>query len=200
MIARLVRLVAIAGVAAYVIDRVLAARRGERPPAPIQSMVVIEAPIERVWGELADVEGQPRWMTEMKAVRILTPGPIGVGTRGEADVRIAGIGVSDPVEIVEFSPPRRFAIRHEGLFTGGGVIELRAGTDGRTTIATWDETLVPPLLPELGALVQRPILAAIFQADLHRFRELLETPPPGAAVVTGAAGTAGVPDARIPGT
>lgn len=174
MIGRLVRLTAVASAAAYVLDRVLAARRAERPPTPIRSMVVVEAPIERVWDELADIEGQPRWMAEMKAVRITTPGPIGVGTRGEADVRIMGIGVSDPVEIVEFSPPRRFAIRHEGRFTGGGVIELRAGADGRSTIVTWDETLVPPLLPDLGALAQRPILAAIFQADLHRFRELLE--------------------------
>jgi hypothetical protein len=197
VIARLIRLAATGAVVGYVIDRVLAARRGERPLAPIRSMVVIEAPIERVWDELADIEGQPRWMTEMKAVRITTPGPVGVGTRGEADVRIAGIGVSDPVEIVEFSPPRRFAIRHEGLFTGGGVIELRAGTDGRTTIVTWDETLVPPLLPELGALVQRPVLAAIFQADLHRFRELLETPAPPAA---GSRGMTGPLDQPVPGS
>jgi len=181
---RLVRLAALGAVAAYATDRILAARRAEEPPTPIRSMVVIEAPIQRVWDELADIEGQPRWMTEMKAVRILTPGPIGVGTRGEADVRILGIGVSDPVEIVEFSPPRRFAIQHAGLFSGGGVIELQAGSDGRSTIVTWDETLVPPLLPELGALVQRPILAAVFQADLGRFRELLETPPPPAAAAT----------------
>jgi len=58
MIARLVRLAAIGAVAAYVIDRVLAARRGERPPAPIQSMVVIEAPIERVWDDDDPVAAQ----------------------------------------------------------------------------------------------------------------------------------------------
>jgi hypothetical protein len=129
-------------------------------------------------------------MTEMKAVRITTPGPVGVGTRGEADVRILGIGVSDPVEIVAFEPPHRFAIRHEGVFTGGGVIELQPGSDGRSTIVMWDETLVPPILPELGALVGRPILGAIFQADLHRFRELLETAPPAPAAAPDAAPTA----------
>ena len=47
--------------------------------------------------------------------------------------------------------------------------------DGSTTIVRWDETLVPPLLPELGALALAPILRAVFQADLHRLGRLVET-------------------------
>ena len=74
-----------------------------------------------------------------------------------------------------FEPPTRFAIRHEGLFTGGGLITLEPGADGTTTIVRWDETLVPPLLPELGALLQAPVLRPIFQADLHRLKRLVET-------------------------
>lgn len=183
MIGGLIRFAVLGGLAAVGADRVMAGQRGDRPPEPIRSMVVIDAPIERVWQELVDIEGQPRWMREMKAVRITTPGPVGVGTRGEADVRILGIGVTDPVEIVEFEPPRRFAIRHDGIFKGGGVIELTPGADGRSTIVTWDETLIPPALPELGAAVQRPILGRIFQEDLHLFRELLETPAPTADTI-----------------
>jgi len=77
--------------------------------------------------------------------------------------------------VTEFTPPHRYAIRHEGLFTGGGLITLEAGADERTTIVRWEETLIPPLLPELGALVQAPILRSIFQADLHRLKRLVET-------------------------
>ncbi len=77
----------------------------------------------------------------MKSVRMLTPPPIGVGSRGDATVRIFGLGVTDPVEITEFAPPTRFAIRHDGTFTGGGVITLEPGADGTTTIVRWDETL-----------------------------------------------------------
>lgn len=164
-------------VAALTLDRVLASRRGADGHAPIRSIVVIDAPIERVWAELADIPGQVRWMREMKSVRLLTPGPVGVGTRGEATVRILGISVTDPVEVTEFDPPRRFAIRHEGLFTGGGVIELRPGADGTTTIVSWDETLIPPFLPDLVLAIQRPVFAAVFQADLHHFRELFEGTP-----------------------
>ena len=79
---------------------------------PIRSRIEIDAPIAEVWARLADVERQPDWMTDLKAVRVTTPGPIGVGTRAEGQIRILGIPVADPVEIVEFAPPHRFAIRH----------------------------------------------------------------------------------------
>lgn len=159
---------------ATVADRLLAARRGGRAPAPLRMLEVIDAPIDRTWAVLADIPLQPRWMVEMKSVRLLTEGRTRVGTRGEATVRIFGIAVTDPVEVTEFEPPTRFAIRHEGLFTGGGVITLEAGADGTTTIVRWDETLIPPLLPDLVAALQAPILREIFQGDLHRLRRLVE--------------------------
>jgi len=175
MLRRLLLLAAIVTPIAWVVDRWLAHRRGGRPPEPLRMLVVVDAPPDETWGVVADIPLQPEWMHEMKEVRLTTPGPVGVGTRGEATVRIAGLSVTDPVEVTAFEPPTRFAIRHEGLFTGGGVITLEAGADGTTTIVRWDETLVPPLLPELGAIVQAPVLRSIFQADLHRLKRLVET-------------------------
>lgn len=176
MIRRIIVATAGAALAAIGLERWLAARQADGPPA-IRTFVVIDASPERVWAELADIEGQPRWMREMKEVRLLTPAPVGVGTRGEATVRIFGIAVTDPVTVTEFDPPRRFGIRHEGTFAGSGVIELEPGVDGTSTILRWEETLIPPLLPHLGAAVQRPILERIFQDDLGRLRDLLEPPP-----------------------
>jgi uncharacterized protein YndB with AHSA1/START domain len=157
------------------VDYVLRRRAGGGPPDPIRSMIVIDAPIERVWAVVADIENQPRWMLEMKAVRLITPPPIGVGTRGEATVRVLGVTVTDPVTVTEFDPPTRFAVRHEGSFTGSGVITLEPGADGTTTIVRWDETLIGPAFPYVGSLVQAPILGAIFQADLERLRDLVES-------------------------
>ena len=175
MIRGALRLALVGAGIGYALDRVLSNQSGGADPDPIESMIVIDAPVERVWAEVADVEGQPRWMHEMKAVRLLTPGPVGVGTVGEADVRIFGISVTDPVQITEFEPPHRFAISHEGSFTGRGLITLESGADGTTTIVRWEERLIPPLLPHLGALMMTPTLGAIFQADLARLKELVET-------------------------
>ena len=169
------RLTVLGLIVGFVADRWLRGRADDMPPPPFSSLVVIDAPIERVWTALADIEAQPLWMHEMKSVRLLTPPPVGVGTRGEATVRIFGMGTTDPVEITEFQPPHRFAIRHEGTFTGGGLITLESGADGSTTIVRWDETLIAPILPYMWALLAVPVMTGIFQADLLRFRDLVES-------------------------
>ena len=175
MIRRLLFLAAVIALKAWLWDRWLAGRRGTRLPEPLHMLAIVDASPEETWDVLADIPLQPEWMHEMKEVRLSTPGPARVGTRGEATVRIFGIGVTDPVEVTAFEPPTRFAIRHEGLFSGEGTITLEPGAAGTTTIVRWDETLVPPLLPELGALVLTPVLRSIFQADLHRLKRLVET-------------------------
>ena len=161
--------------AAWAIDRVLRRRAQGEPPPAIGSLVVIDAPIERVWTVVADIEGQPRWMLDMKSVRLTTPPPIGVGTQGEAIVRVLGVTVTDPVTITEFEPPTRFALRHEGVVKGSGVMTLEPGADGSTTIVRWEERLFAPVMPDLGAEVLGRVLGPIFQADLFRLRDLVES-------------------------
>jgi uncharacterized membrane protein len=175
MLTGLARVAVLGGLAAVAADRLLAGRRGVAAPQPLSMLVVIDAPIEQVWDVVADIPGQPRWMTEMTSVRILDEGPVRPGTRAEATVRILGIEVTDPVTITEVEPPRRYAIRHEGTFKGTGVITLEPGAGGSTTIVRWEETLVPPFLPDLGAVVGAPVLRSVFQADLERLKRLVET-------------------------
>ncbi len=164
----------------YALDRILKEQSGGADPEPIESLIVIDAPIERVWEVVADIAGQPRWMTDMKAVRMGSAEPVGVGTTGEADVRILGLTVVDPVTVTEFEPPHRFAISHDGTFKGHGLITLEEGADGTTTIVRWEELLIPPVLPHLAALAMTPTLAAVFQADLERLKELVEAGSPAA--------------------
>lgn len=158
---------------AFALDRLLAHLRGAAPE-PMRMLVVIDRPIDVVWAAVADVPFQVEWMAEMRELVLDPPGKAHVGQRGTATVQIMGVALSDPVEITELVPPHRYAIRHLGLFKGGGVITLEPGADGTTTIIRWDETLIPPLLPHLGGLVQAPILRSIFQADLERLKELVE--------------------------
>jgi hypothetical protein len=175
VIGRLLRAGLVGALAAWIADQLLTARADGAPP-PIRTSVVIHAPVERVWETIADIEGQPRWMRDLKAVSIDGQGATGVGTRAEGDVRIFGIQVLDPITITAFDPPLRFGIRHDGRFSGEGDIRLDPGVDG-TTIVRWSETLVPPALPYLASWVLAPILRRVFQADLDRLRELVEYGP-----------------------
>lgn len=173
MIVRLAGLVVLGGLVAWAVDALLRRRTAGGVP-PIQLLAVIDAPIERVWAELVDIEGQPRWMHDMKSVRMADDGPLRVGSRGEATVRMYGLGVTDPVTITALEPPTRFALAHEGRVTGDGMFRLEPGADGTTTIVRWDERLVLPVLPHLGAVLAAPVFRQVFQHDLERLTALVE--------------------------
>jgi hypothetical protein len=174
----LVRLALLGAVGAWLADRWLRDRAaGGGGPAPIRASIEIDAPIGRVWSVLADIERQPEWMHDLREVRLLTPPPVGVGTRAIGRVQAFGIAVEDPIEITVFEPPVRYAIRHEGFVRGGGDIRLVAeGGDGETgtTLVTWEETLIPRVLPHLGARVLAAVFGPIFERDLERLAGLVE--------------------------
>lgn len=174
LVRALIRLAALSASGAWLADRWLRDRAGGAAPAPIRTTVEIDAPIERVWAVVADIERQPQWMPDLKAIRLTTPPPIGAGTRGVGRVRVFGLTVDDPVEVVAFEPPTRYAIRHDGLVSGGGEIRLAPGADETRTMVTWNETLLPPILPHLGGLVVRFVFEPIFRRDLELLAELVE--------------------------
>jgi uncharacterized membrane protein len=159
---------------AWAIDRLLAVLARGAPPGPIESLVVIDAPLDRVWPVLADLERRPAWMPLLASLRLVTPRPVAAGTRAEQVVRIAGFTLTDPVTVTAFDRPRRLVIRHDGVVTGSGEITLDAGADGMTTVVRWTETLIAPVLPQLAGLALDRILGSVFQANLGRLRDLVE--------------------------
>jgi hypothetical protein len=156
------------------LDKLLAwlARAGLYDPT-IRMSAEVDAPIETVWDVVADVGRQPEWMAEMSDLRMLTDPPLGVGSRGEATVTIAGISTTDPVTVSLFQPPRRYGIVHEGRISGDGLIALASRAVGGPTIVEWEERLFPPVFPYVGAAVMRPVLRRIFQGDLDRLATMV---------------------------
>ncbi len=143
----------------------------------VVSTIRIAASPERVWGVLADVPGQPRWMRDLVAVDLEGDGPVGVGTRGIGHVRIGGLRQDDPVEIDAFDPPHHFGLRHLGTFRGRGDFRLVPVPAG--TVVTWREELRSPVarLGTAGRALDGllwPVFAIVFRADLRRLRDLVE--------------------------
>ena len=153
-------------------------RRGANPPPALVDARVVDAPIERVWAVVADIARQPEWMRDMKS---RPDRDTRAGRRRDARRRrrsgSSASRSSDPVEITEFEPPDRFAIRHDGLFSGDGLITLEPGADEHDDDRPLGRRpLVPPVLPHARrGRCRRPILRAVFQADLERLKRLVET-------------------------
>jgi uncharacterized membrane protein len=146
-------------------------------PVHLVTSIDIRRPAEAVWPWLVDWEALPRWMREMRSVRVLGARREGVGVEAVATVRVGGISTTDPIVVTRWEPPSVLEIEHHGWVRGIGYMELSPAEEG--THLFWRESLVPPwgLPGRVGFRVYRPLLARTFARDLERLRDLVETPP-----------------------
>jgi uncharacterized protein YndB with AHSA1/START domain len=138
--------------------------------------VEIERPLSSVWSYVSDAERIPEWVGEFKEARVITEGPVGVGSVIRYTVEGDRSGTW---EIVEWDPPRRVALDGPPLAWAGG----RARPRSSQTLAEAGEgrtLLVSRYEPELsGTLVlMRPYLKRWLrrqrQKDAQTLKSILE--------------------------
>lgn len=141
--------------------------------------VDVAAPAAAVWRRVTDWPTQGEWML---ATRVEVAGG-GDGRRVGARIRaVTGVGplrFTDPMEVVEWDPPRRCVVRHTGrLVRGDGVFEVVELGPDRARVR-WSERLDLPLetLGRLGWPVVRPVFRAGMAQSLRRLARACEAEP-----------------------
>jgi diacylglycerol O-acyltransferase / wax synthase len=147
----------------------------------IENVIEIAAPAEKVFDFLVDVRNEPQWNPQMLRAEMLTPEPIGVGTRFRVTF---GRGVGEAlIEDVQINRPRSWAavsrsapleVLSEGLIdeTANGcrlVMRMRMRPHGNLRVLT----------PALGMFMHRAL-----DQDLRRAKALLEPHTSTAVQVT----------------
>ncbi|HXF57012.1 MAG TPA: SRPBCC family protein [Actinomycetota bacterium] len=130
---------------------------------------------EALWSLLTDWERQASWMPDVAWVRVLGP-ERGLGAWLEVRTRVIGLPfLTDRLRVTAWDPPRRLAVRHEGVVRGSGEWLLEPLTHG--TRLTWTEDLHLP--GPLDALLRwyRPVLLATFRRSLRALARLAAQPP-----------------------
>ena len=120
----------------------------------VSHTVHIDAPPEKVWDVIIDVEGWPRWANHMKSLERQGGGPLGAGSR----VKVTPRGLRGSVwEVTEFEAGHSYTWTTQlapGLrLTGGHVVEA----DGVGTKATFSLAASGPL-----SLPAAPVLSLVF--------------------------------------
>jgi uncharacterized protein YndB with AHSA1/START domain len=118
----------------------------------------LQAPIERVWAALSDLEQLPTWYPAVHQVQILAPGDDqGVGARvryvlkGRLPMRLAF-----EATIARVDPPRELELRAEGDLAGTGRWLLDHEGEVTTARYLWDVHTTRPWM-NLVAPVARPL-------------------------------------------
>ena len=103
----------------------------------------IEAPIQKVWDELANWEKQSDWMLQTK-VWVTSKIQSGVGTQISALTGIKKFGILDTMEVTNWQPPHICDVIHTGrVIRGTGRFELTA-IDAARTRFDWSEEVIAP--------------------------------------------------------
>jgi len=144
--------------------------------AELTVSVDVAAPSEALWRTVTDWPGQSAWMLGTRVE--VTSGGDGRerGARLRAVTGVGPFGIVDPIEIVEWDPPRRCVVRHLGrVVRGPGIFEVVELGPERARLR-WSELLDLPLgaLGRLGWLVTRPIFRAGLQLSFRRMSQLCE--------------------------
>jgi uncharacterized protein YndB with AHSA1/START domain len=134
--------------------------------AHITGHVRIAVPPERVFDTVADSRNEPSFNPDMTAVELLTPLPIGPGTRFRALMGRAGTEML--VELTEFERPHRLGSRTTSsmMETSGA---LTFTVEGGDTVMSWDWKVHPkgwlrvlgPLLVPVGGRMERRIWSGL---------------------------------------
>jgi uncharacterized protein YndB with AHSA1/START domain len=77
--------------------------------ARIEGQIVINRPVEEVFDFVADERNEPRYNPRMVRAEMLTPEPVGLGSRFRAEMRTRPRPVVMSVEFTGYDRPRRLA-------------------------------------------------------------------------------------------
>jgi carbon monoxide dehydrogenase subunit G len=152
------------------------------PVTLFRAVTHVEAPPERVWALLRDLEGSSAWMVDATTVETLGPRSSGPGTRIRAVTRIAGLPLVDEMVVTGWEEGRLIQVRHlRWPIRGVAWFEVRPSATGGAWFE-WAEELDPPLGPlgELGGRLLRGPIERVLRRSVARLKRLAErAPPPG---------------------
>ena len=128
---------------------------------------------EVVWNELREIERHVAWMADARSLTFYSDQREGVGTAFRVRTTVGPFSTTDVLTVTRWVPNRVMGVEHRGLVRGMGQFTLVADPAG--TEVTWEETLHFPwwLAGPLGASLARPVLRAIWHANLARLGDLL---------------------------
>src|SRR6266496_45388 len=154
------------------------------PTAQVEGEIVIRRPVEEVFDYVADERHEPNFNTRMSRVELLTPEPIGVGSRFEVEMTMMRRVFDMTVEFTAFERPRLLGSTSRSLPRGGrgrplvtaGSLSFDPVPEGTRMRWSWQvETpaamkLLAPLVARMGRRQERRVWTSL--------KRLLEEQPP----------------------
>jgi hypothetical protein len=137
----------------------------------------VEAPPATVFALFSDFENAAGRVTAIKKIELLTPGPVGVGTRFRETRVVFGREATEEMEVTAFEPGRHYALtaRSCGAEYRSG-LHFRPDGSGTVVEASFEArplTLLARLLSPLTALMSG-VLKKCLEGDVEDLKKIAE--------------------------
>ena len=140
----------------------------------LETSVVINRPIDEVWAFLSDPFNMPRWRGSRLAVRMTSPGPMGVDSTVQHRIVLFGLETQITHTVTEWDPPHAFAwaLRFPGMHSTSERLTLEATVDGTKVVRVHEGE--PRLILRLLAPIAGPVTRRLVDPQNQNLKRLLE--------------------------
>jgi uncharacterized protein YndB with AHSA1/START domain len=146
---------------------------------PLTCRTVIDAPAEKVFAILTDVEKLPERIPDIIRVEKLTPGPVAIGTRFKETRKMFGKEATEEMTFTTFEPNQAYTL---GAYSCGTryTVPHRLTTlpDGKTELQLTFETRAESLFAKVMSpmlFFMKGMMVKKIQADLDAIRKACES-------------------------
>lgn len=140
----------------------------------------VAAPVDTAFDAASDLERAAEQIHAIEKIELLTPGPIGVGTRWRETRKMMGHEATETLEIAAFDRPRSYTI---GCESCGSHFEttfrFAAAADDATDVSVEvncePRSFMATLMAPLGNLVFAKMMRKCMDADLEDIKRAAES-------------------------
>ena len=137
--------------------------------------VIINRSVEDVFSFVADhfFENQPKWAPDVEESHQTSPGPVGVGAKGQLVRVVNGAPTDSEVTITEYEPNKKFAFASTGPMNAEGQYAFSA-VDGGTKLDLMVHMPTDGVLPLMVPMINRVVQANV-QTGMETIKTMLDT-------------------------
>lgn len=139
----------------------------------MESSIDINAPAEKVFAFIADVQRQPEWIGAVAGVSNVSSTPPGLGTTFDLSLALMGKTAEARQEVTRFEPNTAYAQKTTSGQIPTEITITMTENGGVTTVHNVTEADISSLGRLAGPLVARTIRRQL-ETDLHTLRDILE--------------------------
>jgi len=137
--------------------------------------IEIEAPIEKVWQHISNIESHVTWMDDANTIELIEGEPNNIGAKYLCVTQVSVLKTKDTMKVIAFEAPNFMEMEHIGAVTGTGTFRL-VSINANTTKFVWEENLKFPLYmgAAIGKFFGMALLHRIWKKNLENLKSEIE--------------------------